>query len=1042
MVSTTESLQALELLMSEFFNTDTTNIRKHEIEVLLESFGQTKDAWRHCLYFIANTSNEYVMMYCLNVLEKLINQQWVGQDGQTKLEVRSMLNQFLLTRHDKVQSYVRNKLVKLVVDIGRSDWPHFYPDFFSSILQLVQQPDTTMLGVILLQTASEEMATPREDISMSRKEELNRLLLAQVQTVLSILNNILETVLEEHRHLVCATPPPSPTHGNQSITCLPSLMLFSSSPVRSDSVLSTLFQKPSQGFKFDALPLLDDHSQQLCAATLTCLAHYFSWIPLSTSITTDLLSTMFHFAGFGCEIHKQRSSNPSSGCNSQDLGMLAMNCVNELLSKNCVPQEFEDFLLQMFQQTFYLLQRLTKEYSTNATGNRLEELDGSYIEKFTDFLQLFVSIHLRRFESNSQFPVLEFLALFFKYTFRQPTHEGFFHCLDIWTTFLDYLVTKCKERSTDAASIIQRYKEALTSLVSHIFQKLLFRYNQSQLEELDDEILTDDDETEWQHFLRNCLEVVAKVAELIPAEIFQLIWDQFQEHVTAYLAMESCVTASAEGRQLRISGENECRRLHCTLRDLSSYIQALGRLAEHFIGDMFAERYTNARQLLEKLVYLSAYSCKLKLFEVKSIAQSVLEPDFIEVHAQVLAGIKAYSHWMSQLYSESQRTNQEKEKFFNLIVALTDSVVPLFHKQTPEKIVQSAAHLLVSLTTTVRPAFLLQLESMQSLYNSATDGLCCHFKPETRLLLYRSLSHYLLLPWPNLSDAEQDWANRSQHHAKFTQQLASQYLRLKDTAAISHNKVMQEQAKPVIKETLKMFEEWITSIAGEVVRSKQICFQSLQESIQVALTLFPLFMQQPDIIDEMMSFFLALFQGLRVQMGVPFTENALRTFVALFTRDQLANIIQQGSSASISVVEKFLKLLQLIVEEPGSSFKAFLPQVLTICLDQVYPIIAQRPSPDIKVVFYKLLHELVIHNWRYFFKGSVISALQNEAEQLDNEPQFVAIMQAYGQSFLQSDITVFKQNLESLEIMNSKWKLYHKVIFRKLMLAQILHIHL
>ena len=30
-------------------------------------------------------------------------------------------------------------------------------------------------------------------------------------------------------------------------------------------------------------------------------------------------------------------------------------------------------------------------------------------------------------------------------------------------------------------------------------------------------------ETEWQHFLRQCLEVVAKVAELITAETFQLI---------------------------------------------------------------------------------------------------------------------------------------------------------------------------------------------------------------------------------------------------------------------------------------------------------------------------------------------------------------------------------------------------------------------------------------------------------------------------------------------------------------------------------------
>lgn len=43
----------------------------------------------------------------------------------------------------------------------------------------------------------------------------------------------------------------------------------------------------------------------------------------------------------------------------------------------------------------------------------------SYLEKFTDFLRLFVSVHLRRIESSPQFPVLEFLSQLFKYTFNQ-----------------------------------------------------------------------------------------------------------------------------------------------------------------------------------------------------------------------------------------------------------------------------------------------------------------------------------------------------------------------------------------------------------------------------------------------------------------------------------------------------------------------------------------------------------------------------------------------------------------------------------------------
>lgn len=77
-------------------------------------------------------------------------------------------------------------------------------------------------------------------------------------------------------------------------------------------------------------------------------------------------------------------------------------------------------------------------------------------------------------------------------------------------------------------------------------------------------------------------------------------WDPFQEHVEAYFGLEKYVTNGVQGRRLSITAENDCRRLHCTLRDLSSLLQALGRLADHFIGEHFADRYTNARLLVER----------------------------------------------------------------------------------------------------------------------------------------------------------------------------------------------------------------------------------------------------------------------------------------------------------------------------------------------------------------------------------------------------------------------------------------------------------
>lgn len=60
--------------------------------------------------------------------------------------------------------------------------------------QLIQSPVTTPLGLIMLKTTSEELACPREDLSVARKEELRKLLLDQVQTVLGLLTGTSHTV--------------------------------------------------------------------------------------------------------------------------------------------------------------------------------------------------------------------------------------------------------------------------------------------------------------------------------------------------------------------------------------------------------------------------------------------------------------------------------------------------------------------------------------------------------------------------------------------------------------------------------------------------------------------------------------------------------------------------------------------------------------------------------------------------------------------------------------------------------------------------------
>ncbi|XP_062467918.1 exportin-6 isoform X5 [Pezoporus occidentalis] len=987
MASEEASLRALESLMTEFFHNCTTNERKREIEELLNNFAQQIGAWRFCLYFLSSTRNDYVMMYSLTVFENLINKMWLGVPSQDKMEIRSCLPKLLLAHHKTLPYFIRNKLCKVIVDIGRQDWPMFYHDFFTNILQLIQSPVTTPLGLIMLKTTSEELACPREDLSVARKEELRKLLLDQVQTVLGLLTGILESIWDKHS-ATAATPPPSPTSGE------------------SGDLLSSLLQSPSAAKLLNQpIPILDTESEYICSLALECLAHLFSWIPLSTSITPSLLTTIFHFARFGCDtrVRKMTSVNGSSqnsvlGQERGRLGVLAMSCINELMSKNCVPMEFEEYLLRMFQQTFYLLQKITKENNAHTVKSRLEELDESYIEKFTDFLRLFVSVHLRRIESYSQFPVVEFLALLFKYTFHQPTHEGYFSCLDIWTLFLDYLTSKIKSRLADKEAVLNRYEDALVLLLTEVLNRIQFRYNQAQLEELDDETLDDDvrsrveqgqlQQTEWQRYLRQSLEVVAKVMELLPTHAFSTLFPVLQDNLEVYLGLQQFVVTSGTGHRLNITAENDCRRLHCSLRDLSSLLQAVGRLAEYFIGDVFAARFNDALTVVERLVKVTLYGSQIKLYNIETAVPSVLKPDLIDVHAQSLAALQAYAHWLAQFYSEVHRQNPGQ--FISLVSTTLEAITPLISSKVQEKLLLSACHLLVSLATTVRPVFLISIPAVQKVFNRITDTSAQQLPDKAQVLVCRALSNVLLLPWPNLPESEQQWAVRSTNHASLISALTREYRQLKSNAILPQRKVQLED----------------------------------------------------NVTDEMLSFFLTLFQGLRVQMGVPFTEQIIQTFLNMFTREQLAESILHEGSTGCRVVEKFLKILQVVVQEPGQVFKPFLPSVISLCMEQVYPIIAERSSPDVKAELFELLFRVLHHNWRYFFKSSVLASVQRGVaeEQMENEAQFSAIMQAFGQSFLQPDIHLFKQNLFYLETLNTKQKLYHKKIFRTTMLFQFVNV--
>jgi hypothetical protein len=76
---------------------------------------------------------------------------------------------------------------------------------------------------------------------------------------------------------------------------------------------------------------------------------------------------------------------------------------------------------------------------------------------------------------------------------------------------------------------------------------------------------------------------------------------------------------------------SDYEKLHAVLKDLASTLQALGRLAEHFIDTFYESRLSEAQLLMEKFCVLAEYSTKLQLFNVTTPIPEILDHDFIEL---------------------------------------------------------------------------------------------------------------------------------------------------------------------------------------------------------------------------------------------------------------------------------------------------------------------------------------------------------------------------------------------------------------------------
>ena len=65
-------------------------------------------------------------------------------------------------------------------------------------------------------------------------------------------------------------------------------------------------------------------------------------------------------------------------------------------------------------------------------------------------------------------------------------------CLDVWCSFVDFIVGVVDSRSAGADVVADKYREALASLAQQVLKNLQFRFNAANLTDMDDSTFDDD----------------------------------------------------------------------------------------------------------------------------------------------------------------------------------------------------------------------------------------------------------------------------------------------------------------------------------------------------------------------------------------------------------------------------------------------------------------------------------------------------------------------------------------------------------------------
>ncbi|XP_050298524.1 exportin-6-A-like [Anthonomus grandis grandis] len=960
----TDSLAVVERLFNEFFNPYTNNVRKQEIEMQLSSIQSSPHLGKLCLYFISHTSSHYVTMFALQNLESVINQHWSKTDWCLQEEIKTTLQTNLIFKCHGVPHFLRNKYAKLLVDVAKIDWPHRYPGFFDSVLELMRSESSNqIIGLVLTKTVFEEFTGINTTFeTLDRKKEIVKLLSSYLPALFDILTNILDTVSIKSKHSTTTTPPPSPTNQTQ--------------------VQHSLANQISQA---------DFHSDArlLAQETLSTIQQLFSWVSIE-KVPGKLLKAIFRF--MGCSMNSQDEEN--------ELCVSAISTINELFYKNCSPRGTEGYFRDIYNHIVEILRSIT-----SSTGC-MDSINEMFVKKLCELLVLLLEQHSWRLEEDPAFTLLEFLSIFFQFSMHLSNPLCFLSCLSVWSVFFKQI------KPTNA----QKYSEVSVALGSALIKKIQFSYNFSQLVDLNTTEVDENNKTDLQYFINSSVDIVSQAANFAPFETFSQTlnaWNIYDKEV------ERC---SEIWTDHHTSSNAETEKLAYILRDFSTLTFTLASLAHHFYSSENEDINNSATPLIFNLMentLKSASNYKKTKSYVLRCNNPKLTQGFIDLQSELLNSLKTWLNWME--YRNQQCGNLDV--FLKLILPILIDA-----DKTPVQISMSAAQLLLELarrpnslcpfTHLAVSEFIREVPSLKFLSidvtNTVNSAVCDILLKHLKSFDQETLQRYKLLIGLFFNDLTRDFRDLVPN-------------------------TVETKVHATVQTALPALSHVIDYCRGFPVIAKKELTLAIKPTLDHALLLFPVYVKYAETHNVFSQFFMSVLKNLQSQIGAEFTKNAMHIFLQVAVGEQ--------QSQSLEGMQHLLEIFCTVINEKHN--KNFLPEILQLCMESIYPFLLPKASenPDVFSVFLQLLYSILDCHWLYFYNTQVSLGYSpggcdvEVGPDLPKKPdQLLALLKVFGEALLLDDLNIFRQSLLILQELNKNKKLYHKGLFRSHLLPELLRV--